>query len=64
MRSKVERALRWRFALGMCVVLSFCYGVVFQAAGDRGGGTVFGVLCGLLITALIVLSVAGSRRER
>lgn len=33
MMSKTQKALRWRFALGMCAVLSFVYGVLFLASG-------------------------------
>lgn len=58
MMSKTEKALRWRFAWGMCAVLSFCYGVLFIAEVPGIWGLVlscvFWMLTILFICALIV----------
>lgn len=49
--SKTEKALRWRFAWGMCTALSFCYAVLFIAAVPG----IWGLVCACVFLVLVIL---------
>lgn len=53
--SKTEKALRWRFALGVCAVLSFVYGVLFLVSGT---GLVYLMAACSLWTLTVIFVIA------